>query len=229
MPEIALTPQLVRRFLARFPGQVGLIHSRLSAGERYDTWRRAREGRLAIIIGPRSALFTPMERLGLIILDEAHEPSYYQGETPPYYHAVQAAMEYARLTGSVLVLGSATPDVVHYYRAQKEGWPILRLPERVRMVRDPNGQAGQGGAVEPAPLPEVKIVDMRQELKAGNRSIFSRVLLESLEQVVQAGQQAILYLNRLGAATYIFCRECGYVLKCPRCDIPLTYHLAPVG
>lgn len=229
VPEIALTPQLVRRFLARFPGQVGLIHSRLSAGERYDTWRRAREGRLAIIIGPRSALFTPMERLGLIILDEAHEPSYYQGETPPYYHAVQAAMEYARLTGSVLVLGSATPDVVHYYRAQKEGWPILRLPERVRMVRDPNGQAGQGGAVEPAPLPEVKIVDMRQELKAGNRSIFSRVLLESLEQVVQAGQQAILYLNRLGAATYIFCRECGYVLKCPRCDIPLTYHLAPAG
>ncbi|MGB9798822.1 MAG: replication restart helicase PriA [Thermanaerothrix sp.] len=227
VPEIALTPQLVRRFLARFPGQVGLIHSRLSAGERYDTWRRARDGRLGVVIGPRSALFTPMERLGLIILDEAHEPSYYQSETPPYYHAVQAAMEYARLTSSVLVLGSATPDIVQYYRAQKEGWPVLRLPERVQTVLAPKGQESPNVTVKPAPLPQVKIVDMRQELKAGNRSIFSRALLENLEQVIQAGQQAILYLNRLGASTYVFCRECGYVLKCPRCEIPLTYHLDP--
>lgn len=227
VPEIALTPQLVRRFLARFPGQVGLIHSRLSAGERYDTWRRARDGRLGVVIGPRSALFTPMERLGLIILDEAHEPSYYQSETPPYYHAVQAAMEYARLTSSVLVLGSATPDIVHYYRAQKEGWPVLRLPERVQTVLAPKGQESPNVTVKLAPLPQVKIVDMRQELKAGNRSIFSRALLENLEQVIQAGQQAILYLNRLGASTYVFCRECGYVLKCPRCEIPLTYHLDP--
>jgi primosomal protein N' (replication factor Y) len=227
VPEIALTPQLVRRFLARFPGQVGLIHSRLSAGERYDTWRRARDGRLGVVIGPRSALFTPMERLGLIILDEAHEPSYYQSETPPYYHAVQAAMEYARLTSSVLVLGSATPDIVQYYRAQKEGWPVLRLPERVQTVLAPKGQESPNVTVKLAPLPQVRIVDMRQELKAGNRSIFSRALLENLEQVIQAGQQAILYLNRLGASTYVFCRECGYVLKCPRCEIPLTYHLDP--
>ncbi|WP_299027361.1 primosomal protein N' [uncultured Thermanaerothrix sp.] len=226
VPEIALTPQVVRRFMARFPGKVGVIHSRLSPGERYDTWRRAREGRLAVIIGPRSALFTPFERLGLIIVDECHEPSYYQGETPPYYHAVQAAIEYARLTQSVLVLGSATPEIALFYRAQKEGWPLLRLPLRVRVEHSLKGHMSK---VETAPMPEVKIVDMRQELKAGNRSIFSRILLESLDQITRAGQQAILFLNRLGAATYVFCRECGYVLKCPRCDIPLTLHLEPQG
>ncbi|KPL84303.1 hypothetical protein SE15_04000 [Thermanaerothrix daxensis] len=226
VPEIALTPQVVRRFLARFPGKVGLVHSRLSSGERYDTWRRAREGRLSVIIGPRSALFTPFDRLGLVIVDECHEPSYHQSETPPHYHAVQAAIAYARLTKSVLVLGSATPEVHLFYRAQKEEWPLLRLPLRVRVSRVVEGQTSR---IETAPMPEVKIVDMRQELKAGNRSIFSRILLENLDQITRAGQQAILFLNRLGSATYVFCRECGYVLKCPRCDIPLTYHLEPQG
>jgi len=233
VPEIALTPQTVRRFVARFPGRVGIIHSRLSPGERYDTWRRARDGRISVVIGPRTALFTPFERLGLIVVDECHEPSYYQTESPPYYHAVQAAIHYARLTRSVLLLGTATPEVALFYRAQEENWPILRLPERVRAHREitsspPLAQEEQA-RTSGASLPLVRIVDMRQELKAGNRSIFSRALIEALERVVSAGQQAILFLNRLGSATYVFCRECGYVLKCPRCDIPLTLHHDPAG
>ncbi|MEJ5202239.1 MAG: DEAD/DEAH box helicase, partial [Anaerolineales bacterium] len=131
VPEIALTPQTVRRFLARFPGQVGLIHSRLSPGERYDTWRRARQGLLSVIVGPRSALFTPLPDPGLIVVDECHDDSYYQSENPPYYHAVSAAIIYARLASAVLVLGSATPPVHLTFRAEREGWHILKLPLRI--------------------------------------------------------------------------------------------------
>ncbi|GAP14022.1 replication restart DNA helicase PriA [Longilinea arvoryzae] len=235
VPEISLTPQTVKRFLGRFPGQVGLVHSRLSPGERYDTWRRARSGQLSVIVGPRSALFTPLPRLGLIVVDECHDDSYYQDDQTPVYHAVQAALAYARITGSVVLLGSATPEIGLYYRAQREHWNLLELPERILAHRQILAtQASQSGISMPEldnegeaaflPLPPVQVVDMRQELKAGNRSIFSRSLQDSLTQVLNAGQQAILFLNRRGSSTYVFCRECGHVLRCPRCDMPLTFH-----
>jgi len=235
VPEISLTPQTVRRFMGRFPGQVGLVHSQLSPGERYDTWRRARMGLLNVIVGPRSALFTPLPRLGLIIVDECHDDSYFQDDFLPIYHTVQAALEYTRITRSVLLLGSATPEIGLYHRAERERWHILELPDRIlahRQVLLANS-AGLGSALpeligegEAAflPLPPVQVVDMRQELKAGNRSIFSRALSDSLTRVLNAGQQAILFLNRRGSSTYVFCRECGTALRCPRCDLPLTYH-----
>jgi primosomal protein N' (replication factor Y) len=244
VPEIALTPQTVRRFLARFPGQVGLIHSRLSPGERFDTWRRARMGKLPVIVGPRSALFTPLPNLGLIVLDECHDPAYHQEDSLLSYDAVDSAITYARLAGSLIILGSATPDVSLYYRAQQERWTILQLPVRILAHKQAvAAQLAQAGVQKQLPnpasveettaaalnLPPVKIVDMRQELKAGNRTIFSRELQESLRQVLDARQQAILFLNRRGTATYVFCRQCGYSLKCPRCDLPLTLHIGEDG
>lgn len=207
VPEIALTPQAVRRFVSRFPGQVGLVHSKLSEGERYDTWRRARDGKLNAIIGARSALFSPLQRIGLIVVDECHDGSYHQAE-PPCYNAVAAAQEYAALCGAVCVLGSATPTVEQRYAAERGRVKKLELPMRVT----------------DSTLPPVQIVDMRAELKNGNRGIFSRALSESLAEVVERGEQAILFLNRRGTATYIFCRECGLVLKCPNCETPLTLH-----
>jgi primosomal protein N' (replication factor Y) len=239
VPEIALTPQTVRRFMARFPGRVGLVHSRLSAGERYDTWRRARAGQLSVIIGPRSALFTPLPNLGLIVVDECHEDSYYQ-ETQPAYHAVQTAIDYARLNGCTLLLGSATPDVTLVYRARREGWNQLHLPERIlahrqaveaqmeRIGRSLPDMEGQEDALH-LPLPVVHVVDMREELKQGRHAIFSQELETALDQVLQHDQQAILYLNRRGTATYVFCRVCGRSLDCPRCEIPLTYHAEASG
>ncbi len=245
VPEIALTPQTVRRFLGRFPGQVGLVHSRLGEGERYDTWRRARSGSLGVIVGPRSALFTPLPRLGLIILDECHDPAYHQEDIQPNYDAVETAITYSRLTNSLLILGSATPDISLYYRAFQKHWTLLNLPVRILAHRQAvEAQLSQMGLSMPASrqssennllpgeqdsaaalnLPPVKIVDMRQELKAGNRTIFSRELQEALRETLEAHQQAILFLNRRGTATYVFCRQCGYSLKCPRCDLPLTFH-----
>lgn len=218
VPEIALTPQTVRRFLARFPGQVGLLHSRLSEGERYDTWRRARAGLLKVVIGPRSALFVPLPSPGLIVLDECHDSSYYQSE-PPFYHAVTAAQTYARLAGAVCILGSATPLVTQRYQAAMGAMRLLELPERIEHV--PNlRKVGASG------LPPVTLVDMREELKSGNCSIFSRALTEALAETLLRGEQAILFLNRRGTATYVFCRECGFVLMCPQCDTPLTLHVA---
>jgi primosomal protein N' (replication factor Y) len=233
VPEIALTPQLVHRFVARFPGQVGLVHSKLSEGERYDTWRRARSGALKVIIGARSALFAPLPNLGLIVADECHDHSYYQS-APPFYHAVRAAELYARISGAVCLLGSATPPVALRYRsaikhnpAQKSGASgyegrqretdlhLLELPQRVVGAETEAGFS----------LPPVSVVDMREELKAGNRGIFSRTLAESLAETLERGEQAILYLNRRGTATYVFCRDCGSVLKCPNCETPLTYHI----
>jgi len=207
VPEIALTPQAVRRFLSRFPGQVGLVHSKLSEGERYDTWRRARDGKINVIIGARSALFSPLRNIGLIVVDECHDSSYHQSE-PPFYNAVTAAQEYAQLCGAVCVLGSATPTVEQRYHAEQNHVQKLELPNRV---------------TESA-LPPVQVVDMREELKNGNRGIFSHVLVESLAEVIERGEQAIVYLNRRGTATYIFCRDCGTTLKCPNCDTPLTLH-----
>jgi len=215
VPEIAITPQTVRRFLFRFPGQVGLLHSRLSAGERYDTWRRARLGLLKVVIGPRSALFAPLPKVGLIVADECHDGSYYQSE-PPFYHAVEAAKVYARLCGAVCILGSATPTVQQRYQAESGESLRLELPTRIQVSVNLTEQGG---------LPPVSVVDMREELKSGRRGIFSQPLIDGLEEVLQKKQQAILFLNRRGTATYVFCRACGAVAKCPNCDTPLTYHV----
>ena len=238
VPEISLTPQTVRRFLARFPGQVGLIHSGLSIGERYDTWRRARQGTLGVIIGPRSALFSPLPELGLIVVDEFHDDSYYQGESLPYYHAREAAIAYARLCGALCLLGSATPDLPSRYQAELGRWQYIHLPARIlahhQSIQEqiahlaledlPSHYHPLENQAETADLPPVRLVDMRQELRAGNRSIFSHVLHESLQAVLENRQQAILFLNRRGTATYVFCRDCGHHLRCPRCDTSLVYH-----
>ncbi|MGB8214638.1 MAG: primosomal protein N' [Anaerolineales bacterium] len=215
VPEIAITPQMVRRFMARFPGQVGLIHSRLSDGERYDTWRRARLGLLKVVIGPRSALFSPLPAVGLIVADECHDGSYYQSE-PPFYHAVEAAAIYARLCGAVCILGSATPTIQQRYQAEIGGNQRLELPKRIHTSINLSDHAG---------LPSVSIIDMREELKSGRRGIFSQALVDGLDESLKKGQQAILFLNRRGTATYVFCRECGTVAKCPQCDTPLTLHV----
>jgi primosomal protein N' (replication factor Y) len=236
VPEISLTPQTIRRFLGRFPGQVGVVHSRLSAGERFDTWRRARAGLLPVIIGARSALFSPLPSLGLIVADECHDESYYQDENLPYYHAVNAAVAYARICGGVSLMGSATPEITQMYQAESGSWKKLSLPLRLAAHRQVTAQqtASPGAPLltnlpdqSPAAamdLPPVSIVDMRQELKEGNRSIFSRSLQTALGEVLAAGQQAILFLNRRGTASYVFCRECGQALHCPRCDRSLTFH-----
>ena len=230
VPEIALTPQTVRRFLARFPGQVGLVHSKLSEGERYDTWRRARLGQLKIIIGPRSALFSPLPQVGLIVVDECHDHSYYQNE-PPCYDTLQAAMEFAALNGAVCILGSATPPVTLKYQTinsnlvsekhaneyGKNQLHLLELKSRLTPLES-------GGVNESSVLPPVKLIDMRSELKSGNRGIFSLALETALSSVLARDEQAILFLNRRGTATYVFCRDCGNSLNCPRCDTPLTYH-----
>ena len=218
VPEIALTPQTIRRFVSRFPGQVGIVHSKLSEGERYDTWRRARAGALKVIIGARSALFSPLPNIGLLVADECHDSSYYQSE-PPFYHAVNAAQMYARFAGAVCVLGSATPSVIQRYQADAplllgDGSGMMSM-KRLELPRRITG----------SDLPPVHVIDMRDELKAGQRGIFSRALLKELESTLTRGEQAILFLNRRGTATYIFCRDCGYVLRCPNCDTPLTLHV----
>jgi primosomal protein N' (replication factor Y) len=186
----------------------------LSPGERYDIWRRARAGNVDVVLGPRSALFSPLPDAGLIVLDEEHDASYKSGSTP-CYHAREAAWEYARALQAVCVLGSATPDLVTYHRAQSGALRLLRLTRRV---------AADVPAGESPVLPPVEIVDMRQELRAGNRSMFSRALFSALEDCLRRKEQAILFLNRRGVASAIVCRSCGKSVACPRCTIPLTSH-----
>ncbi len=324
VPEIALTPQMVQRFVRRFPGQVGLLHSRLSLGQRYDTWRRARRGDIRVLIGPRSAVYAPLPDLGLIVVDECHSESYYPSEQPPFVHARDVARWYGEITGSLVLLGSATPDVVTMHRARTESWPILVLPQRAipqstvgsrqsaesreqeagsgeqisirvhpsssvpirgftssqpssgdsrrstasrrpisqppttnhqavdsrwstvdRMpttnlqpltsnfrvypsssvsIRGPNLQGHPWSPITSGGLPAVQVVDMRAELRAGETSIFSRALRQALAETLARGEQAILFLNRRGYASHVFCRTCGYILQCPRCHVPLTYH-----
>ncbi len=234
VPEIALTPQTMHRFAGRFPGRVALLHSGLSEGERYDQWRQIRDGRFDIVVGSRSAVFAPLPRLGLIVLDEEHEWSYKQESSARYattpYHARDVALRRAALTSAVVVLGSATPDVATYYTASRppdgEGpaagvaWRVLTLPARVGVARSPDG----GEYTTEIPLPPVRLVDMRGELRGGNRSIFSTPLQRALTTTLAAGEQAILFLNRRGSRTFVLCRACGYVPRCPACDIPLVYH-----
>jgi primosomal protein N' (replication factor Y) (superfamily II helicase) len=235
VPEIALTAQTIRRVGARFPGQVAIVHSRLSEGERYDTWRRAREGLVSVVVGPRSALFTPFPDVGLVILDEEHDDSY-KNDAMPHYHTRAVAEAMMEQNNGVLILGSATPDVETVYRAQKGELELLRMPTRIMghrvRILEQSERIGVAARYYPAraedalaiDLPPVKVVDMREELKDGNTSIFSRELQMALAEVLARRQQAILFLNRRGSSTYVFCRDCGYVAACPRCDTPLTYH-----
>lgn len=226
VPEISLTPQAVRRFEARFPGRVAITHSQLSQGQRYAVWDRVRRGEADVLIGARSALLAPMPRLGLVVLDEAHDDSYKQTEPIPLpaYDARACAVELARLCGASVISGSATPDLVTYYRARHGSARLLSLSQRILPL--PASAAGepQRGQAEAQPLPPVRVVDLRQELRAGNRGIFSRALQIALFHTLDAGQQAILFLNRRGTATFVVCRDCGHVALCPRCEVPLTYH-----
>jgi primosomal protein N' (replication factor Y) len=220
VPEIALTPQTVRRFAERFPGQVAVLHSGLSEGQLFDQWQGIRQGRYAVVVGSRSALFAPQPDLGLIVIDEEHEWTYKQ-EQVPRYHAREAARRLAELTGAVLLLGSATPDVSTYQQALWGRYRLLTLRQRVRplVARD-----GTVTLFTSSVLPPVEVVDLREELMAGNRSIFSRSLTQGIRSVLSAGEQAILFLNRRGAASFAQCRDCGYVPHCSSCAVALTYH-----
>ena len=207
IPEIALTYQTLIRFYQRFGERVSVMNSRLSAGERSDQCERARRGEIDIIIGPRSALFTPFERLGLVIIDEEHESSY-KSESMPKYHAREVAGELCRMKGASLVLGSATPSVESYEKAKRGEITLFTLKERLA-----------GGA-----LPHVYVEDLRAELKEGNRSIFSRRLYALIDDRLKKGEQTMLFLNRRGYAGFVSCRSCGHVMKCPHCDVSLSEH-----
>jgi primosomal protein N' (replication factor Y) len=239
VPEISLTPQTVHRFGARFGQRVAVLHSGLTDGQRYDVWRQIRAGMKDVVIGPRSALFAPLSGIGLIVLDEEHDASYKQDAPPPRYHARDAALELARLAGAPVILGSATPSLASYVRAQRGEWALLEMGRRVmghaQRIADLQSRYRlpqtrfQAAEQDPAEaryieLPPVQIVDLRAELRAGNRSIFSRALQQAMGEALERGEQAILFLNRRGTATFILCRDCGHVLRCPRCETPLTYH-----
>ena len=227
VPEISLTPQTIQRFSGRFPGRVAVLHGSLSPGERFDEWWRIKEGEFDVVIGPRSALFAPQPDLGLIALDEEHDSSYKQTEPVPRYHARDVAIELARLTGSGVILGSATPDVGSFHRATRDEFQLLELPARIALNRNgsPSGQSSLAWTNSPDTwLPGVKVVDMRSELREGNRSIFSRALSEAMGRALDSREQVILFMNRRGSATFVQCRECGLILKCRRCEISLPYH-----
>ena len=216
VPEISLTPQTVHQLNTRFPGRVALLHSGLTVGERFDQWWRIRDGEYDVVVGPRSAVFAPVPDLGLIVMDEEHEWTYKQQEAPPHYHARTVALKAAELSGAVVVMGSATPDVESYYNAKRGEYVLLELPRRI-------APAGAGRS-RPSDLAQVEVCDMRQELKEGNRSIFSRALATALAECTRRGEQAILFLNRRGSSTVVQCRDCGHALRCRRCSVSLTYH-----
>ncbi len=214
VPEIALTPQTLHWLNQRFPGRVALLHSQLTPRQRLDQWWGIKHGKYDVVVGPRSAVFAPVPRLGLIVMDEEHEWAYKQVDAAPRYHAREVAMRRAALEGAVFVAGSATPDLCTYFHASRGELALHRLPERI----------AAGDSSSPGSLAEAQVCDMREELKAGNRSIFSRALADELSDCLGRGEQAILYLNRRGAATIIQCRDCGHILKCRSCGATLTYH-----
>lgn len=207
VPEISLTPQMVTRFKGRFGNAVAVLHSGLSAGEKYDEWRKIQRGEVSVVVGARSAIFAPFENIGIIIIDEEHETSYKQEENPRY-HARDVAIERAKVHHCAVVLGSATPSLETFARAKKGVYQLLTLKKRM------NEQA----------LPTVEIVDMREELRQGNRSMFSRLLFEKLQDRLEKNEQTVLFLNKRGHSSFVMCRDCGYVIDCPHCDISLTYH-----
>ena len=207
IPEIALTFQTVMRFYGRFGDKVSVIHSKMSAGERYDQMERAKRGEISIMIGPRSAVFTPFSNLGMIIIDEEHEGSY-KSETNPKYHAREVAKKRCEMSPASLVLGSATPSIESYFKASCGEYKLLKLPNRINDLN----------------LAAVQVVDLRQELKEGNRSVISRALRKQMQEALDKNQQIMLFLNRRGHTGFISCRSCGHVLKCPHCDVSLTLH-----
>ena len=207
IPEIALTYQTVRRFYAMFGDKVSVLNSRLSQGERYDQFKRAKRGEVQVMVGPRSALFTPFFNLGLIVIDEEHEPTY-KSENTPRYHARETAIQRARMEHANVVMGSATPSLSAYSRAESGEYLLVKLNARY----------------EERPLPQVSIVDLREELKKGNRSVLSTELKTSLSETLRKKEQTMLFLNRRGYAGFVSCRACGHVMKCPHCDVSLSEH-----
>jgi len=207
VPEISLTPQMLTQLRARFKGEAAILHSGLSAGEKFDEWWRLRSGEAKIAIGARSAIFAPLENLGVIIMDEEHDSSYVS-ESAPRYSTTEIAKMRAEYNGCKLVLGSATPSVESYIEATEGRYNLITLPDRINKK----------------PLPEIIIADMRREVKRGNNSAFSLALREELKQTLASGNQAIIFLNRRGYSQKIICRDCGYVAKCKNCDVSLTYH-----
>jgi len=207
VPEIALTPQMVERFKGRFGNNIAVFHSKLSEGERHDEWFRVKTGKVKVAVGARSAIFLPMENLGLIIIDEEHEGSY-KSENNPKYNAREIANIKQAVEGAIVVLGSATPSIETYFKSINGEYKLINLDKRA----------------DGAFLPKVEIVDMREELSEGNKSMFSRNLFKELEECLNRKEQAILFLNRRGFSSFVSCRKCGYVFKCSDCDISLTYH-----
>ena len=212
VPEIALTPQTLERARSRFGGQVALLHSNMSDGERYDQWFKIKNSQANFVLGARSAIFAPFSRLGLVVIDEEHESTYKQEETPRY-HAVAVVEKIAAITGAKIILGSATPSIESFYRAQAGGYNFLQLQGRYNRN----------------PLPTVTIINMREELQRGNKHILSVELRQSILACLNQKEQVILLLNRRGYATFVLCRDCGFSLKCPACDVSLTYHLTETG
>ena len=208
VPEISLTPQTVERFVSRFGDKVAVIHSKLTPAKRFLEWKRIKEGRASIVVGARSAIFSPMKNLGVIIIDEEHETSYKQDDVPRY-HARDVAEQRAKLNNCPLILGSATPSLESYYKAKHGEYKLIRLTKRI----------------DERLLPKVKIVDMRMELATRKRiAIFSKVLLDAIDNTLKKGKQAIIFLNRRGFSTFVNCKKCGLVLKCKRCDTVMVYH-----
>ena len=208
VPEISLTPQTVNRFISRFgKEQIAVLHSKLSVGERYDQWNKINEGKAKIVIGARSAIFAPVHNLGIAIIDEEHDSSY-KSEMAPRYDAKEVARYICKNENIPLVLGSATPDIDTFYRAKKEEVVLLELKKRANK----------------ADLPEIQIVDLREELANGNKSMISTKLYKEIEENLKNKKQTILYLNRRGFSTFVMCRKCGYTVKCKNCNINLTYH-----
>lgn len=208
VPEVALTKQIIDRFIVRFGREkVAVMHSKMTAGERYDQWQKIKSGEVSIVIGARSAVFAPLENIGVMIIDEEHESSY-KSDMSPKYETWRVAHKRAEFYQGVVILGSGTPSVESLYRAEKGQFKKLRLTERYNKN----------------PLPEATVVDMRDEMKAGNKTVFSRVLYDNVKDALDRGRQVILFINRRGYSPYVFCRECGYVMECKTCKQPMNYH-----
>ena len=207
VPEIALTPQMLRQLRARFKDSAAILHSGLSAGERFDEWWRIKSGEAKIVIGARSAIFAPLSNIGLIIIDEEHDGSY-SSESNPRYNTIDVAKFRANYYGAKIVLGSATPSIESFLRCEEGEYNLCRLPERINKK----------------PLPEVEIVDMKKEVRRGNNTPFSAALKEELDSCLKKGNQAIIFLNQRGYSKTVICTECGHVQKCDSCDVALTYH-----
>jgi len=222
VPEIALTYQTIERFASRFPGNVAVLHSGLTQGERFDQWWKVRNGRYGVVVGSRGAVFAPQPDLGIIVIDEEHEWTYKQGDALPRYHAREIATAICCLTGATLLLGSASPDLSSYHRGRRGAYKLRLLTDRVASMKDTSELPK--GAPSAIPLASVQIVDMRAELREGNRDIFSRPLIEAMEECMGSGQQMMLFINRRGSSAYLQCRNCGFSLRCRSCDVPMTFH-----